>query len=213
MNKYEKMEIVSFEDIDDLYNSIGIELMNLDSTDDHDYITVYGKRDIMVELFEMMIGDGYTFGYADFDAMDELRKDDIYMMFIRANCVISVEPAIGSNGKPMGHDAKAVLISMEDCKQNVIDYCVNRGMEVTLFDFDVDDECCGCCECTCKEGTKPTTSANQNFYVNGKPVTKEEFDKKYEEFENKYMDNIRDMLLSYCEFMDEMNEWSKLFRW
>ena len=31
--------------------------------------------------------------------------------------------------------------------------------------------------------------------------------------EEKYLDNIRDMLLSYCEFMDEMNEWKKLFRW
>ena len=29
-------------------------------------------------------------------------------------------------------------------------------------------------------------------------------------FEN---ENIRDMLLNYCEFMDEMNEWQKLFRW
>ena len=49
--------------------------------------------------------------------------------------------------------------------------------------------------------------------VNGKTVTKAEFDKKYAEFENKYMENIRDMLLNYCEFMDEMNEWPKMFRW
>ena len=41
-----------------------------------------------------------------------------------------------------------------------------------------------------------------------------EFDKEYEKFEEKYMDNIRDMLLSYCEFMDEVNEWrSRMFRW
>ena len=185
MNKYEKMEIVSFEDIDDLYNSIGIELMNLDSTDDHDYIVVYGKRDLMVELFEMMITDGYSFGYADFDAMDELRKDDVYMMFIRANCVISVEPAISTSGVVMGHDAKTALISMEDCKQNVIDYCVNRGMEITLFDFDVENECCGYCECACKEETKPTTSST-TYVINGEEVDKDTWNKEHK----KIIDNI-----------------------
>ena len=28
-----------------------------------------------------------------------------------------------------------------------------------------------------------------------------------------YLDNIRDMLLDYCEFMDEVNDWKKLLRW
>lgn len=170
MNKYENMEIVSFEDIDDLYNSIGIELINLESTDDHDYIAVYGKRDIIAELFEMMISDGYVFGYADFDAMDEMRKDDIYMMFIRANCVISIEPAISTNGVVMGHDAKSALIFMEDCKQNVIDYCVNRDMEVTLFDFDEDCDCDEC-QCACKDNdTDDSESTHISRDKHGNPL-------------------------------------------
>mgnify|MGYP003517129056 CR=1 FL=1 len=38
--------------------------------------------------------------------------------------------------------------------------------------------------------------------------------RKYEEIEEMYLDKIRDMLLSYCEFMDEMNDWrSRLLRW
>ena len=28
-----------------------------------------------------------------------------------------------------------------------------------------------------------------------------------------YLDNIRDMLLNYCSFMDEVNEWKRLFCW
>ena len=39
------------------------------------------------------------------------------------------------------------------------------------------------------------------------------FDEKYEEFEKMYIDNIRDILLSYCEFMDSINEWKRLIRW
>ena len=208
MNKYEKMEIVSFDDISDVYNTIGIELTQLE--DATDYIAVYGKIDLIKELFTTMISDGYEFGYADFDALDEMRKDMIYMMFIRGNCVISVEPAYSNNGVVMGHDAKFALFYMDDCKQDVIDYCVNRDMEVTLFDF---DDCGDCSECACKKDEKPATASKESYFINGKSVDKSEFDKKYEEFEEKYMDNIRDMLLSYCEFMDEMNEWRKMFRW
>ena len=161
-----------------------------------------------------MISDGYEFGYADFDTLDEMRKDMIYMMFIRGNCVISVEPAYSNNGVVMGHDAKVALFYMDDCKQDVIDYCVNRDMEVTLFDF---DECDNCYECACKKDEKPTastSSAKSVYKINNKEVSKEEFDKKYEEFEEMYLDNIRDMLLNYCEFMDSVNEWrSRFLRW
>ena len=82
------MEIVSFDDIEDVYDTIGIELMQLENKED--YIVVYGKVDLIKELFTTMISDGYEFGYADFDSLDEMRKDMIYMMFIRGNCVISV---------------------------------------------------------------------------------------------------------------------------
>ena len=209
MNKYEKMEIVSFDDIEDVYDTIGIELMKLENKED--YIAVYGKVDLIKELFTTMISDGYEFGYADFDTLDEMRKDMIYMMFIRGNCVISVEPAYSNNGVVMRHDAKVALFYMDDCKQDVIDYCVNRDMEVTLFDFG-DCDCDGY-KCACKKDEKPTTSSKESYFINGKSVDKSEFDKKYEEFEEKYMDNIRDMMLNYCEFMDEVNEWRKLFRW
>ena len=205
------MEIVSFDDIEDVYDTIGIELMQLE--DKEDYIAVYGKVDLIKELFTTMISDGYEFGYADFDSLDEMKKDMIYMMFIRGNCVISVEPAYSKNGVVMGHDAKVTLFYMDDCKQDVIDYCVNRDMEVTLFDFD-EDECNDCSECACKKDDKPTTTTKSTYKINNKEVSKEEFDKKYEEFEEMYLDNIRDMLLNYCSFMDEMNDWrSRLLRW
>lgn len=215
MNKYEKMEIVSFDDIEDVYDAIGIEIMQLE--DKEDYIAVYGKFDLIKELFTTMISDGYEFGYADFDSLDEMKKDMIYMMFIRGNCVISVEPAYSKNGVVMGHDAKVALFYMDDCKQDAIDYCVNRDMEVTLFDFDEDD-CDDCSECACKNDEKPATasttaSKSATYKINNKEVSKEEFDKEYEKFEEMYLDNIRDMLLNYCEMMDEMNEWRKLFRW
>ena len=149
MNKYANMEIIGLEDITDIYDSIGLSLMELE--EEKDYVAVYGKRDLICELFEMMITDGYSFRYADCDFMDEALKDRVYMMFIRQDCGVSIEPAHCSKGTPIMHDAKTSFIFMDDCKQDVIDYCVKSDKNVVLFDYEDDccdcDECCGCCEC------------------------------------------------------------------
>lgn len=200
MNKYEKMEIVSFDDIEDVYGTIGIELMHLE--DEEDYIAVYGKVDLIKELFTIMISDGYEFGYADFDTLDEMRKDMIYMMFIRGNCVISVEPAYNNNGVVIGHDAKVALFYMNDCKQDVIDYCVKRDMKVTLFDFDEDE-----CECENKCSYECDDTEDKNVYtVTVKcDLDTDEAEKIIAEME-KRVEHMHDMFV-------EMDAFRRIFRW
>ena len=194
------MEIVSFDDIEDVYDTIGIELMQLE--DKEDYIAVYGKVDLIKELFTIMISDGYEFGYADFDTLDEMRKDMIYMMFIRGNCVISVEPAYSNNGVVIGHDAKVALFYMNDCKQDVIDYCVKRDMEVTLFDFDKDE-----CECENKCSHECDNAENKNAYtVTVKcDIDTDEAEKIIAEME-KRVEHMHDMFV-------EMDAFRRIFRW
>ena len=107
-----------------------------------------------------------------------------------------------------------VIYVLDNCSSKVISYCKGKTVyEVTVGD----DECdCDCSECACKKDEKPTaiSSTKSVYKVNGKECSKEEFDKKYEEFEKMYLDNIRDMLLNYCEFMDSVNEWrSRMLRW
>ena len=124
----------------------------------------------------------------------------------------------------------------EDCNSKLIKYVDSKT--IYEFGYDEDEDECDCDECDdseddgytvngkpatkeefdayvsqFKNGEKPTTASKESYFINGKSVDKSEFDKKYEEFEEMYLDNIRDMLLSYCEFMDEVNEWRKLFRW
>ena len=200
MNKYEKMEIVSFDDIEDVYDTIGIELMHLE--DEEDYIAVYGKVDLIKELFTIMISDGYEFGYADFDTLDKMRKDMIYMMFIRGNCVISVEPAYSNNGVVIGHDAKVALFYMNDCKQDVIDYCVKRDMKVTLFDFDEDE-----CECENKCSYECDDTEDKNVYtVTVKcDLDTDEAEKIIAEME-KRVEHMHDMFV-------EMDAFRRIFRW
>ena len=104
-----------------------------------------------------------------------------------------------------------VIYVLDNCSSKVIPYCKGKIVyEVTVGD---DEDDCDSSECACKKDEKPTTS-KESYCINGKSVDKSEFDKKYEEFEGMYLDNIRDMLLNYCTFMDEMDDWrSKLFRW
>lgn len=201
------MHNVYFEDFEGLACDVADKYDSINKLEEYKDVAIIAKyeeaRQIIKEL--MCIGydlhsivmhdveyDGYEFEY-----IISLYDDEIW-----------VEPMMRDSGYIT--DDSPIMYVLGNCSSKVIPFCKGK----VIFEVTVGEEECDCdeCQCACKEETKPTTSTNQNFYVNGKLVTKEEFDKKYAEFENKYMDNIRDMLLNYCEFMDEMNEWSKLFR-
>ena len=119
-----------------------------------------------------------------------------------------------SDGKYLT-DESTITYILDNCSSKVIPQC--RGKIVYEVTVDIDEDECDCSECACKKDDKPTTSTvsskSATYKINNKEVSKEEFDKKYEEFEEMYLDNIRDMMLNYCEFMDEMNEWRKLLGW
>lgn len=200
------MQNVYFEDYEDLACDIADKYDSLNENEDYRDVAIIAKyeeaRQIIKEL--MCIGydlhsivmhdveyDGYEFEY-----IISLYDDEIW-----------VEPMMRESGYIT--DDSPIMYVLGNCSSKVIPYCKGKVMfEVTVGEEDYDcDECCGCCEC------KEETTSTASYTVNGKSVTKAEFDKKYAEFENKYLDNVRDMLLNYCEFMDEMNEWSKLFRW
>lgn len=208
-NKYANMDIVALKDITDIYDSIGIELMELEN--EKDYIAVYGKRDLICELFEMMITDGYHFRYADCDFMDEMLKDRVYMMFVRQDCGVSIEPAYGEKGNVIGHDANTAFIFMDDCKQDVIDYCVKSDKNVVLFDYE--DERCDCdeCRCACKEDTDDKVEYDVKSDDNGYSITvrcnlnADEAMKAIKDMENR-MERMNDMFR-------EMDYFRRLFRW
>lgn len=110
-------------------------------------------------------------------------------------------------------DESTIIYILDNCLSKVIPYCKGDTVfEVTVGEEDYDCDCDEC-ECDCCKDEKLATTTKSEYFINGKSVDKSEFDKKYEEFEEKYLDNIRDMMLNYCEFMDEVNEWKRLFRW
>ena len=81
----------------------------------------------------------------------------------------------------------------------------------------IDEDDCNfddCSECACKKDEKPATASSKSVYkVNGKEVSKEEYEKVLDKFSDKYMDSVQDILLNHLEFIDEMRNFAKLFNW
>lgn len=110
-------------------------------------------------------------------------------------------------------EIKYAFVDMDGCvSQMTIDKLLDMDIPVVLFGYD--DECdCDEFGCACQKDEKPVTASKSIYTINGKSVTKEQFDRKFDELEEKYLDNIRDMLLNHLEFQQEMDEWRRLFRW
>ena len=210
MNKQEKniVDILTFDEIEDIVDIFIDKVYHTDKT-----VALITNKELVEYAMDELLEDSYiTVKRVDL----ELDGEDVeYMISVDDDGYMVVQPVEYYDDKYF-NDIEYAFVDMDGCvEQMTIDNLLDRDVELVLFGYE-DDKCdCDECECACKKDEKPTTtsSAKSVYKINNKEVSKEEFDKKYEEFEEMYLDNIRDMLLSYCEFMDEVNEWRKLFRW
>ena len=140
--------------------------------------------------------------WVDAESHNELlyKDDNKVIITLCDDGAISVENAYDEDGVIKRTEAVLSYVYDGFTNKEVEDIAVDV-FSVLVFGFEEEDT------------DIATASTDGNYFVNGEKVTKEVFDKKLEEFDNKYMDNVRDILLNYCELMDEMNEWRKLFRW
>ena len=216
MNKQEKniVDILTFDEIEDIVDIFIDKFNHTDKT-----IALITNKELVEYAMNELLEDTYiTVKRVDL----ELDSEDVeYMISVDDDGYMVVQPVEYYDDKYF-KDIEYAFVDMDGCvDQMTIDNLLDRDVSVVLFGYE--DECgCDECECACKKDEKPTTastvsskSATKSTYkINNKEVSKEEFDKKYEEFEEMYLDNIRDMLLNYCNFMDEMNDWrSRLLRW
>ena len=198
-------------------------------------IAVIAKPDEVKEIFKELICIGYDICNITYERIDWDGYDDEYILSMNHNG-IWLEKFKREDGKYLT-DESTITYILDNCSSKVIPYCKGKIVyEVTVGD-DEDDEC-GCDDCDdCEEcltingkpatkeefdeyvsqfkhDEKPTTTSTSSttYKVNGKEVSKDEFDTAMSEIEDKYLDNVRDMLLGYCDVMDRMNQWrSRLF--
>ena len=224
------MKNLYFDDFEDLACDITDTYDSLDGEDFED-VAIIAKYEEARQIIKELLYLGYDIHSVEIH--DDLWEnyDAEYVISLYEN-EVWCEPMLRENGY-IEEDAPVIYV-LDNCSSKVIPYCKGKN----VYEVTVGDDECGCDECDeCEEegftingkpatkeefdkyvsqfkhDEKPTTTSKESYFINGKSVYKSEFDKEYEKFEEKYMDNIRDMLLSYCEFMDEVNEWRKLFRW
>ena len=211
MNKQEKniVDILTFDEIEDIVDIFIDKVYHTDKT-----VALITNKELVEYAMDELLEDSYiTVKRVDL----ELDGEDVeYMISVDDDGYMVVQPVEYYDDKYF-NDIEYAFVDMDGCvEQMTIDNLLDRDVELVLFGYE-DDKCdCDECECACKKDEKPTTtsSAKSTYKINGKECSKEEFDKKYEEFEEMYLDNIRDMLLNYCEFMDSVNDWrSRMLLW
>ena len=230
MNKQEKniVDILTFDEIEDIVDIFIDKLCYTDKT-----VALITNKELIEYAMDVLLNDDcITVKRVDL----ELDSEDVeYMISVDDDGYMVVQPIEYYDDKYF-EAIEYAFVDMDGCVEQItIDNLLNRDVEIVLFGYE--DEC-GCDDCDdCEEGftvngrpvskeefdnyvsqfkhdEKHTTASKESYFINGKSVDKSEFDKKYEEFEEMYLDNIRDMLLNYCNFMDEVNEWrSRMLRW
>ena len=210
------MERLEFNDYEDFACEVADTFDNIRYDDDFNDVAIIAHYDEANQIIREILCLGYDLNTIELKN-PELGYDDVPYVIsvcgIDSEHEVWCESMIRDDGKYI-EDESSVIYVLDNCSSEVLKYLDSER----IFEVGIGDDTCSCdeCECACKKDEKPaTTSATKSTYkINNKEVSKEEFDKKYEEFEEMYLDNIRDMLLNYCEFMDSVNDWrSSLLRW
>ena len=227
MNKQEKniLDILTFDEIEDIVDSFIDKVCHTDKT----VALITDKELVEYAMDKLLNDDCITVKRVDLELDSE---DSEYMITVDNDGYMVVQPVEYYDDKYF-NDIEYAFVDMDGCvEQMTIDNLLDRDVKIVLFGIDE----CDCDECEegftvngkhvskeefdnyvsqFKHNEKPTTtSSKESYFINGKSVDKSEFDKEYEKFEEMYLDNIRDMMLNYCEFMDSVNEWrSRMLRW
>lgn len=202
------MKNLYFDDFEDLACDIADTYDSLKCEDFED-VAIIAKYEEARQIIKELICIGYDISNIELHEVDWDNYDAEYIISLYDNS-IWCEPMLRENGYI--EEYSPVIYVLDNCSSKVIPYCKGKNVYEVTVGIDDEDEC----ECACKKDEKPTTTSSTKsvYKVNCKECSKEEFDKKYGEFEEMYLNNIRDMLLNYCNFMDEVNDWkSRLFRW
>ena len=210
------MERLEFNDYEDFACEVADTFDNIRYDDDFDDIAIIAHYNEANQIIREILCLGYDLNTIELKN-PELGYDDVPYVIsvcgIDSEHEVWCESMIRDDGKYI-EDESSVIYVLDNCSSEVLKYLDSER----IFEVGIGDDACSCdeCECACKKDEKPATAstAKSTYKINNKEVSKDEFDKKYEEFEEMYLDNIRDMLFNYCTFMDEVNDWrSSLLRW
>jgi len=209
-----------------------IETILVDIDDEYPLISVYGKYDVIKTILEDLITDGfhivneieledYNVSYYDKEFIlyvtedgvnaEKAYYDDKYIYcggnvsFVHEDCSSALLKYIESDKiYEFGYsdeDEEDTEDKYSDCDHN---YTVNgQKVDKETFDNYVSKFAPDKVIKTNKESSAISTVSKEIFRVNGKKVTKSEYEKALSDIQDMCLDNMKDI----------MNEWRKLLRW
>ena len=221
----------------DLTDTITALLGDID--DDYPVISIYGKYDVIKDILEDLIMSGVSIANEiELQDYDVAHYDKEFVLYLTKNGT-NVEKTYNVESDAYLSGSADISFIHEDCNSKLVKYVDSK----TIYEFgyyEDEDECeCDDCEDSEEEGftingkpatkeefdayvsqfkkndEKPSTTSTSSttYKVNGKEVDKETYEKALNELDEKYLDNVQDMLLNYFDFVSEMNQWRKLLGW
>ena len=193
------LDCIRFENFSDMLESI---FEAIDESEDYISATIVGKYKEISEILNLVISC-YAVEIGDISLCSEKcngYKDEYALVIINdesRGVVVCCSPLMTDRGY-YGYGGDIVYI-LENCNSKAQHSCEDEAKFVIIDEKEFE---CEKCPCGChKEEIAPTSS----YTINGNPVSKQEFDKKYTELQKKYEKNMRSILDDYCDFMDEFN--------
>lgn len=198
------MERLEFEDYEDFACEIADTFDLLE--DEFGDVSIIAKYEEAKEIIRELLCLGYD--VASIDIHDEL-WENYYDEYIVSVSNVNDSPSVWCEKfkRETGYinDEPSVAYVMDNCSSAVFKHINSEEIyEACVGEDDNEDT---------KLKSPISGNDSETYCVNGKKVDKETYLKAADNFEKKYDEFIRKNLLDYCEFMDEMNEWRKLFRW
>ena len=206
------MERLEFNDYEEFACEVADTFDDICKNDDFDDIAIIAHYNDAKHIIREILCLGYDLNSIELKD-PELGYDDVPYIIsvcgIDSEYEVWCEPMIRDNGKYI-YDESSVIYVLDNCSSEVLKHLDSE----CIFEVGIEDECsCDECECACKKDEKLTTTSSTTYRVNGKEVDKDTYEKALNELDEKYLDNVQDMLLNYFDFVSEMNEWRKLLGW
>lgn len=219
------MRNLYFDDFENLACSVADTYDSLKSEDFED-VAIIAKYEEARKIVKELLCLGYDIHSIDIHDETWENYDAEYVVSLYKN-EVWCESMLKEDGYV--NEEAPIIYVLDNCSSKVVPYCKGKTIyEVAVGDDDFEDEGYtvngkpatkeefdSYVSQFKKNDEKPaTTSTSSTTYkVNGKEVDKETYEKALNELDEKYLDNIQDMLLNYFDFVSEMNQWRKLLGW
>ena len=165
------MENLYFDDFEDLACDIADKFDRLNKENFED-ITVIAKPNEVKEIFKELVCMGYDICNITYERIDWDGYDDEYILSMNHDG-IWLEKFKREDGKYL-IDESTITYILDNCSSAVIPYC--KGKTVYEVTVGIDEDDCDCNECD------ECDDCEECLTINGKPATKEEFDRDVSQF-------------------------------